>query len=317
MKKKLLALILAVATAFTVGGCSSTNNNNLVMATGGTSGTYYPFGGAIAAQINKNVEGTKVTATSTGASKENIRNIASGESDLALVQNDILDYAVKGIEIFDGEKTENLAVMANLYPEVVQIVVGADSGINTIADLKGKRVSVGDVGSGVEANAKQLLEANGLTFDDLKTSHLSFKESANGFKDKQLDAFFVTAGVPNTAVTELSVTDPIKVLSVDAATTKALIEKYPFYTEYTISKDAYNTAEDVKTVAVMATLIVRADLDEDIVYDMTKAIFDNIDDLGLAHAKGKEVSVAGAVNGISVDIHPGAVKYFKEVGAIK
>ncbi|MEG1778424.1 MAG: TAXI family TRAP transporter solute-binding subunit, partial [Angelakisella sp.] len=195
MTKRFLALTLAMVMLLSLGGCGAKKAANLVMATGGTSGTYFALGGAMAGQVNSYLKdsGVKITATSTGASKENIRNIAAGEADLALVQNDVLDYASKGIELFDGEKTANLSVVATLYPEVVQIVVGKNSGINSIADLKGKKVSVGDVGSGVEANAKQILEAYGMTFDDVNASHLSFKESANGFKDKQLDAFFVTA----------------------------------------------------------------------------------------------------------------------------
>lgn len=319
MTKRLLALALTTVMILSLGGCAAKKSYNLVMATGGTSGTYFALGGAMAGQVNTYLKDkdAKITATSTGASMENIRNIAAGEADLALVQNDVLDYADKGIELFDGEKTANLSVVATLYPEVVQVVVGKDSGINSIADLKGKRVSVGDVGSGVEANAKQMLAAYGMTFDDVKASHLSFKESANSFKDKQLDAFFVTAGVPNTAVVELSVTDPVKVLTIEPEIRKALIEKYPFYGEYTIGKDVYNTNEDATTLAVMATLIARKDLDETVVYEITKALFGHLDELGTSHAKGKELSLEKAVSSISIDMHPGAAKYFKEVGALK
>ncbi|MEG1942980.1 MAG: TAXI family TRAP transporter solute-binding subunit [Angelakisella sp.] len=319
MTKRFLALTLAMVMLLSLGGCGAKKAANLVMATGGTSGTYFALGGAMAGQVNSYLKdsGVKITATSTGASKENIRNIAAGEADLALVQNDVLDYASKGIELFDGEKTANLSVVATLYPEVVQIVVGKNSGINSIADLKGKKVSVGDVGSGVEANAKQILEAYGLTFDDVNASHLSFKESANGFKDKQLDAFFVTAGVPNTAVVELSVTDPVKVLEIDAEHRAALIKKYPFYGEFTVTKDVYNTDADATTLAVMATLIARKDLDEKVVYDITKALFAHLDELGNAHAKGKELSAEKAISSISIDMHAGAAKYFKEIGVLK
>lgn len=318
MIKKILAATLALVMIVALGGCGGTKSYNLVMATGGTSGTYFAFGGAMAGQINNYLKpNVKVTATSTGASMENIRNIASGEADLALVQNDVLDYADKGIELFDGEKKDNLAVVATLYPEVVQIVVGKDSGINSVADLAGKRVSVGDVGSGVEANSKQILEAYGLTFDDIKANYLSFSESANGFKDKQLDAFFVTSGVPNTAITELSVTNPIKILTIDPDKCDSLIAKYPFYGKFVVGKDQYKCDEDATTLAVMATLIVRKDMDEQVVYDLTKALFGNLEELGKAHAKGTELSQARAVESLSVALHPGAAKYFKEIGVLK
>lgn len=318
MKKRIFAAAIALVTIFALGGCGN-KNYNLVMATGGTSGTYFAFGGAMAGQINSHLgsKNIKVTATSTGASMENIRNISAGEADLALVQNDVLDYANKGIELFDNEKKENLAVIATLYPEVVQIVVGKNSGINSVADLKGKKVSVGDVGSGVEANSKQILAAYGMTFEDINASHLSFKESANSFKDKQIDAFFVTSGVPNTAITELSVTDPIKVLNIEPDKRASLIEQYPFYGEFVVSKDQYNTDEDATTLAVMATLIVRKDMEEGVVYDITKALFDNLDELGTSHAKGTELSQEGAVASLSVDLHPGAAKYYKEIGVLK
>ncbi len=192
---RLISVIIALALVFTLGACSgapaSSNDNqpaeakggNYIMATGGTSGTYYPLGGAMAQIIAKYVPNTNVTPNATGASKENIRLVSSGDADIAIVQNDVLDYASKGIEIFNGEKVSGLTVLATLYPEVCQVVVGADSGINTIADLKGKRVSVGDAGSGVEANAKQILEIYGLKFEDVNASRLSFKESASAFQD--------------------------------------------------------------------------------------------------------------------------------------
>lgn len=325
MTKKFLSAALAFLMVITATACGTSasgskpagNSSKLVMATGGTSGTYFALGSAMATQINELVPSIKVTANSTGASMENIRNIATGESDFALVQNDVLDYADKGIELFNGEKKENLSVIATLYPEVCQIVVAADSGIGSVADLKGKRVSVGDVGSGVEANARQILAAYNMTFDDIKASHLSFKESANNFKDKQLDAFFVTAGVPNTAIVELSVTNPIKILTIEPEVRKALIEKYPFYGEVTIPADVYKTDSEATTLAVMATLIAREDLDENVVYEVTKALFGNLEKLGTAHAKGKELSVEQAISSISIDMHPGAAKYFKEIGALK
>jgi TRAP transporter TAXI family solute receptor len=155
-----------------------------------------------------------------------------------------------------------------------------------------------------------------LTFDDIDVRRLSFKESGDGFSNKQLDAFFVTAGVPNTAIVELTVKTPVKLLNVDGDQAKALKEKYPFYTDVVIAKDVYNTAEDINTIAIQATLVCGADLSEDAVYKVTAGIFDNLTSLGESHAKGKEVAIEKAVQGVSVAFHPGAEKYFKEKGVL-
>jgi len=288
------------------------------IATGGTSGTYYPFGGAMAQIWNTGIDGMNVTAQATGASKENIRLVGRGEAELAIVQNDVMDYAMKGIELFNGEKVETFSTVATLYPEIVQIVVARDSSINSVADMRGKSVSVGDAGSGVEANAKQILEAYGLTFGDIGAKRLSFKESAAALKDKQIEAFFVTAGSPNPAIQEIATIGGVKLLSIDNATKAKLMDKYKFYTAYTIKKDTYNgMTADAETVAVKATLIVKNGLSESVVYNLTKTLFEKQPALAQAHSKGKELSLAEGVKGASVPFHPGAAKYFREKGAIK
>lgn len=321
--KKLGAAVLAAALTLSLGACSGgsggsgglTNGGNYILASGGTSGTYYPFGGAIGQLINSHVEGANVTTQATGASKENIRLIASKEADLAIVQNDVLAYSAEGIEIFDGEKVTGVSTVATLYPEIVQIVVAADSSIQSVADLKGKKVSVGDAGSGVEANAKQILEAYGLSFSDINKENLSFKDSGDALKNGQIEAYFVTAGIPNTSIMDVMVQKPVRLLPVDGDVAKTLMEKYSFYTSVNVPADTYNMPADVTTLAVKATLVVRADMTEDEVYNLTAAIFDNLEEFGTAHAKGKEVTLEGAVQGVSVPMHPGAQKYFDEKAA--
>ena len=318
VSSKILKVVAFAAAAFVMVSCQkATEGANLILATGGTSGTYYPFGGAMAQIWNKSIPKMSVTAQSTGASKENILLVNKTDADLAIVQNDVMDYAYNGVELFakDG-KVQGFRTLATLYPEIIQIVVDPASGINSVADMKGKRISVGDAGSGVEANAKQILEAYGLTFDDLKAAHLSFKESAAGVKDKQLDGFFVTAGVPNAAIQELSALAPVKILSVDAASAKKLSDKYKFYTNVSIPASTYNgMSEAAATVAVKATLIVRKDLSDKLVYELTKTLFEKQPELAQAHAKGKDLSLSGAVQGASIEFHPGALKYYKEKGA--
>lgn len=314
MKKSLTAVLSLIAAAAVLTGCAPAKKNYII-ATGGTSGTYYPFGGAVANIWNTKIENMNVTAQATGASAENLRLISKGDAEYAIVQNDVMDYAYNGTDMFEGQKLPNILTIGTLYPEVVQIAASKKSGIKTIADLKGKRVSIGDAGSGVEFNAKQILEGYGLTFDDIVKNNLSFKESAEGLQNNTLDACFVTAGVPNSALQELAFTNGLVLIPVDGEAAEKICKKYSFYTKTIIPGGTYKgSEEDVAALAIKATIAVNANLDEATVYSMTKALFENLDELSQAHAKGKEVSAAAAVTGISVPFHAGALKYFKELG---
>ena len=315
MKKIVKAAVLVVCSAFVLAGCSKNAKKDYILATGGTGGTYYPFGGAIANIWNTKIENMNVTAQATGASAENLRLINKGEAEYAIVQNDVMDYAYNGKDLFAGEKLENIMTIGTLYPEVVQIAVSKDSGIKSVADFRGKRISVGDAGSGVEFNAKQILEGYGLTFDDIKKSNLSFKESAEGIQNGTLDGCFVTAGVPNAALQELAFSAGLVLVPVDSVAAEKICKKYNYYTVTSIPGGTYKgTDSDTAALAIKATLAVNAKLDEEIVYQMTKALFENLDSLAAAHAKGKEVSAKAAVTGVSVPFHPGAKKYFTEIG---
>lgn len=344
MKKRFCALLaIMMAASLTLAGCggsapssesgapnsdagagnstpatsTTTENMDLVMATGGTSGTYYPYGGAVATELAAAIPGLNINAQATGASAANIRMVRDNDADIAIVQNDVMSYAYNGTESFAGEQITEMATMATLYAEVCQIIVDPDSGITTVADLKGKRVSVGDAGSGVESNAKQILDAYGLSLDDISKQNLSFGDSANAMKDKKIDAFFVTAGTPTTAIMELVSTNKIALLSIDDDKCASLIEQYPFYTKYTIPAGTYSGIDaDVTTLAVKATFIVRPALSEDLVYNMTKALFEGKDNIAAAHSKGTELDPESAVQGVSVPLHPGAEKYFKEIGVL-
>ena len=263
------------------------------------------------------IDGLTVDVQSTGASKANIVLVCDDEVQMAIVQNDVMDYAYNGTDQFEGDKMEGFSSMAACYAEVCQIIANPDSGIATVADLAGKRVSVGDAGSGVEFNTRQILEAYGLTFDDITVQNLGFEDSANALKDGKIDAFFCTAGAPTTAISSLATTNDIVVLNVDGEEAAALIEKYPFYTAYDIPADTYpGMTEAAATVAVKATLIVADDLSEDLVYNLTKTLFENKAEVEAGNAKGSELDVNYAVEGVSVPFHPGAEKYFKEAGAL-
>ncbi len=317
MKKKIITLmgiILLSSIVFT--GCG-VGGNKIKLATGGNTGTYYAFGTAVGQIIGKS-ENLSFNIQSTGASKANIQLINSKEVDMAIVQNDVMDYAFNGTDLFseDGAVT-GFSAMAGVYAEVVQIVADPSSGIKSIADLKGKRVSVGDAGSGVEFNAKQILDAYGISFTDITKQNLSFSASADAYKDNKIDAFFCTAGAPTTAIMDLVTNRDIKILNVDEDKSAELIKAFPFYTVFDIPKDTYKgLTENVRTLAVKATFIVSNELSEDVVYKMTKALFEQKDAIAAAHAKGKEIDPKYAVEGISVPFHKGAEKYYKEIGVL-
>ncbi|CAM3282621.1 TAXI family TRAP transporter solute-binding subunit [Brevibacillus invocatus] len=298
------------------GGGSAGGSNDpsqLVIATGGTGGTYYPLGGGMADHITKNA-GVTATAQSTGASAENVRLLRDKQADIAFIQNDIAEYAVNGTAMFEQDgKIDAFQALGALYDETIQIVVSADSNINSVADLKGKRVSVGAPGSGTEMNAQQILEAYGLKFEDTQLQRLSFADSAKAIQDGQLDAAFQTAGTPTAAITELAATKGVKIIPIDADKIDAIIAKYPFYVKTVIPGNTYQTVPDeIATVSVKSMLVIRTDLSEDLVYKVTKAIFENTDKLG--HAKAKEIKLENALAGVSVPVHPGAKKYFDEKG---
>ena len=315
--KKTLSMLLAVVmmTALVLTSCGG-GSQKIFLATGSETGTYYSFGIALG-QVMKDKIGQEFGVQSTGASKANIQLVAAGDVDMAIVQNDVMDYAFNGTNTFAAEGAiTGFSAVATLYAEVVQIV--AKPGITSVADLKGKTVSVGDAGSGTEFNAAQIFEAYGMTFDDINKQSLGFTDSADKFKDGQLDAFFVTAGAPTTCITDLATSNDFVILSIGEAEMQYLKDNYGYYTEYTLAAGTYGEKQtaDATTVAVKATLIAADDLSEDVVYKVTKGIFENIDAVKATHAKGAELSADTGVQGVSIPFHAGAQKYFKEIGKL-
>lgn len=281
----------------------------LSLLTGGTQGTYYALGGTFADLITTDT-GIKTTAEVSQASAANMTALQEGKGEIAFVQTDIAYYATEGKLMFDGNKIDTISALGALYPETVQLVTTEASGIKTYADLKGKKVSVGAPGSGTYANAEQLLEINGLTMDDIKAQNLDFGESTDGLQSGQIDAAFITAGTPTGAVEALNATTKVNIIGLDAGKADEIIAKYPYYAKDTVKAGTYGIANDVETVSVLAMLAVKKDLPEDIVYSMTKAIYDNTGKI--SHAKGEFIKAETGLDGISIDIHPGAQKYFNE-----
>ncbi len=314
--RTIMAALTCAVAALTLSSCSFFKKD-LLFATGGTSGTYYPLGEAIAAIWNEQVDGLEVKVQATGASVENIRLMDKGGAQIAIVQNDVLDYACHGTDMFEGEKIEDIQVIGTLYPEVIQIAAAASSGIHDIYSMKGKRVSIGDLGSGVEFNAMQILEGYGMTVADIEKSNFSFKESADGIRKGMLDACFITAGVPNSALQELASASSLVLVPVAGAEAKAICSGHTFYTKTIIPGGTYRGSDDdVQALSVKATLVVSSKLSEDTVYRLTKALFENLEALGQAHPKGKELSAKAALSGVTIEFHPGAVRYYRECGAM-
>ena len=288
--------------------------SELTFTTGGSSGTYYAFGSVLAGQVSSST-GTKVTAVEGKGSQGNIELMDMDGAQLGLVQSDVMSYAYEGTNLFaDFGKVDCFSTVAALYMEQVQIVT-CDPSIKTVADLKGKNVSVGDSGSGVFYNAVDVLGAYGLDIEkDINPTYQGFGDSAEALKDGKIDAAFVVAGAPTTAVTELASAKPTYLVSLDDEHIDALLAQSPYYSKYVIPAETYGLESDTTTVAVGAVVIARDDVSEDDVYNFCAGVFDNIDAITAVHAKGGELDLGFATSVTSVPYHPGAAKYFAEQG---
>lgn len=309
--KKLICVVLCLIMAMSLVACNGTGTK-MTMGTGGTAGTYYGYGNVLGQYI-KNHAGIDVTVVATKGSQDNIQGIDAGNFQLGTVQSDVMSYAWEGTRSF--EKTgavKSFRVVAGLYAEAVQLVT-LNPEIKSVADLKGKSVSIGAPGSGVYFNAIDVLTAAGLSVDDINPQYQDFAASADALKNRTIDAAFVVAGAPTPAIMELYVTNDAYLVPIDGDVAKNMMESCPFYTTYTIPAGTYEGQDkDVTTVTVKATLIVSANASEDDVYKLTKAIFENISAITAENAKGAELSMENATTGMTAPFHAGAAKYFAE-----
>ena len=321
MKKSVLigaVLLLSLITTVNAGGKTEANGKteilNLRMGTGNVTGTYFGFG-SVLAHIMRDKTGIPITVLPTSASKANIELIDAGELELAIVQNDVMHYAQYGMELFNGKKITSFSTVAALYSEVCHIVANPAAGIRSVADLRGKTVSVGETGSGTEFNAQEILEVYGISFNDIRKRNLSSAASADALFDNQIDAFFFVAGSPTPVISNLASRKNIIILEVDDAHAAQLIRNHPFYSRLTIPAGSYRGQNSgIHTVAVKATFVVSSKLPEDVVYLLTKSLFDNLVLLDEAHSKGAELSILHAIDGISIPFHAGALRYYSEFG---
>ncbi|MEO4000968.1 TAXI family TRAP transporter solute-binding subunit [Mesorhizobium sp. CAU 1732] len=289
----------------------------LSVATGGTGGVYYPIGGGLAELINQHIEGYAAVAEVTGASVENVALIHRGDSDIAIGLGDSVYQGYTGTGQFEGRQADSMRVLASVYPNAVQIVVPADSNIQSLEDLRGKRVSVGAPGSGTELNSRALLEAVGMTYDDLASAQrLNFNETADALRDNDIDAGIWSVGPPTSSIMNLAATRNIRLIPVTEEQVAAAREIEPIFAPYTLPAGIYDgVAEDTGTVGIPNVWFVSDEMDEELAYAITEMIYERHADLVAIHPAANDTTVEFTMASSPVPLHPGAIRYYEEIGA--
>ncbi len=325
--KKLFALLcgaflLAVTSS---GGFAETKPKFITIGTGGITGVYYPTGGAICQMLNKKKEtyGIRCTVESTGGSVFNINAVLAGDMEFGLAQSDRQYQAVKGLaEWKDKGPQKDLMAVFSLHTEAVTLVAAENANIKFVADLKGKRVNVGNPGSGQLQNSIEILESFGIDWQkDIKAEQAKAAEAPALLQDGRIDAFFYTVGHPSGAIKEATAgARKTRIVPIDGAGAEEVLKKYPYYAKTIIPISMYPGAvnkEDVPTLGVKATVVTSSKVPEEVVYILVKEVFDNLEEFKKLHPAFEELSKEKMIEGLSAPIHPGALKYFKEVGLIK
>jgi uncharacterized protein len=311
----LLIMVISIVPLAGCAGNAADEPVQLTLATGGTAGTYYPLGSAIASAITDYAAGVEVTAVTAAGSVSNAEAIRDGQAEMILIGNNIAFYAHQGTQMFDGQPVEAMRGIATLYPEIIQIVALKESGIADLNDLKGKKAGVGAPGSGTAVHTLEVFKAAGLDETNVDIQYLDFKECVDGLLAGTIDAACIVAGIPTAAVTEIAAERDVTILTIPGGIYRQLSDKYPFYVPITIPAGTYaGVDQDVTSIAVRAMLATSADLSEDTVYAATKAVFEHTDVLVAAHQRGKDVTLQSALDGMSIPLHPGAKRYFLEMG---
>ena len=291
-------------------------NEFITVGTGPTSGIYFPIGGAFATALKD--YGYQTSAEATNATGQNIQNILKGDCEIAIAMQDVVMGAYTATGAYEGkEPATGLRAMMRLWPNYVQLVTTANTGIKSVEDLRGKRVGVGAANSGVEINARMILAAYGITYDDITPDYLAYGEAIDNMKNGQCDAVFVTSGIPNSTVSELSSVGNYNmvVVPIDGEGREKLVSEYPYYSKTVIPAGTYNNTEDVEGVFVYNIMLVRKDLPDEMVYDMLVGIFQNIDTIKASHnAANKNIDITFGVSDIQLPLHPGAEQFWKDNG---
>ncbi|MFV0497987.1 MAG: TAXI family TRAP transporter solute-binding subunit [Candidatus Fimivivens sp.] len=327
MKNKLtyaMAMILVLALMFT--GCGSATpasapsgstadgTAKYTMVTGSTGGTYYALGGAMANTLNSQLPGMQISAVSSGASVENMNLLQVGEADLGISMNNIADAAYNGNAPFQSNY-ENVRTIGVVYHEVYQLIAASSTGATTIADLKGKRVAIGPAGSGTANTSEMVLRLAGIDIaKDITAERDGFGDAAAKMQDGHLDASAAVLSVPAASIIEMTTSLDLNYIDIPDEILEKIQAEAPFYTRLVIPAGTYSNTEDFSTITCQAALYCRKDMSEDAVYEITKAFYENAGQIAEAHTAGRDISLEGALDGITTPLHPGAVKYFKEKG---
>ncbi|MBI4608622.1 MAG: TAXI family TRAP transporter solute-binding subunit [Candidatus Rokubacteria bacterium] len=316
-----LLLIGGVALSWLAPGALAQQRRLVTIASGWVVGVYYPLAGAMSRIAYKAKDlNLRATVESSGASVANAQLIGTGDADFALLQNDIAFYAYNGVTLaaFQGKPVKNMGGIFAIYPELVHVVATKTSGVKSVKDLRGKKVVLGPHGSGTEANAIQILETYGLREGDLgKAERIEAAAASDQLKDGRADAAFFTTGLGSAVIVDTFITGKTTLVPVVGMEAEGLVKKYPFYTSVKVPTNTYKDQGEASTVAVMAMMVARSDLAEDLVYRFTKAIFDDLPQFHAAHAAAKSLTLATALNGMPIPLHPGAARFYKEKGVLK
>jgi TRAP transporter TAXI family solute receptor len=322
LKKSLLAMVGVLAVGAGVAFAQSPAFFRI--GTGGTAGTYYPIGGLIANAISGNngngVEGLVATAVASNGSVANINAIQGGSMESGFTQSDVAYWAHTGTGLYEGKgKVEDLRLIATLYPETIHVVARKDAGINSIADLKGKRVSIDEPGSGTIVDARIVLGAYGLTENDIKAEHLKPGPAGDMLRDGALDAYFFVGGYPTGAVSELATSAGISLVPISGPEVDKLLEEYNFFSKDTVPAETYTGVGETPTIAVAAQWVTSAKQSDELVYNITKTMWNENTrkELDAGHAKGKMITLENATTSLGIPLHPGAERFYKEAGVLK
>lgn len=318
MKKAFMSLFFLVLTCVLSVTLQAADSKRLTLATGGTSGVYFPLGGAISQVLGDKSDGQfAVTAQATGASGENMRLVEEGEVDFAIVQNDVADSAYNGTAPFKS-KLGHVRALGRLYPEYLHVVASKDSGISKIEDFKGKKISVGARGSGNEINCRQIFDFYGLDYKNLEPIFLPYGETADQFKDRNIDGFVFTIGTPNPAIQDITTAQDVNFIPLDGAKADEIISKFPYLVKDNLPAATYKGQDQpIPTLSVQAILVANEDMPDEVAYNITKTLYENTEAVAKAHNKGSEIQLEKALDGVTIPLHPGAMKYLKEKGLIK
>ncbi|MCA1337504.1 TAXI family TRAP transporter solute-binding subunit [Pseudooceanicola marinus] len=309
--------LLGAACAAAIGfGAPAMAQTQLSIATGGTGGVYYPMGGGLAEIINNHIEGYAATAEVTGASVENMGLIARGDADLAIGLADTVAQAYSGTGRFEGQELPMIRGLGSLYANMVQIVALEGSGVTSLADLPGKRVSVGAPGSGTEVNTNAILEANGISYDDIEEQRLNFNETADALANGDIDVGFWSVGAPTSSILNLATTQDITIIALTEAELDAAMAQHDTFAKTTLAGGSYNGVdEDITVLGIPNVLTVSSEMSDDVAYAITKAMYEHIEDLRAVHPAARETTVEFALSATPVPLHPGAIRYYEEIGS--